>query len=220
MRKTIIISAFSAAAALGAMPASAATVIDCGNQGGNSCIVTDTNVLLDDAENAATVTGTTNQGTVTILFTSMSDALLDASSGQASITGGIDGTLSQISFDLLNGAFFTTALFNLSPQSGNNLGEATFATVTTENNGVVANQTFDLSGNGSNFVGIQAGAGERITGVNISTNGNFESFRQLRLGGVSAVPEPTTWAMMLVGFGAVGYSMRRRKVSYGARQLV
>jgi hypothetical protein len=31
---------------------------------------------------------------------------------------------------------------------------------------------------------------------------------------MSAIPEPTTWAMMLVGFGAVGYSMRRRKVGY------
>jgi outer membrane lipase/esterase len=30
----------------------------------------------------------------------------------------------------------------------------------------------------------------------------------------SAVPEPTTWAMMLVGFGAVGHSMRRRRVGY------
>ena len=26
-----------------------------------------------------------------------------------------------------------------------------------------------------------------------------------------AVPEPATWAMMLVGFGAVGFAMRRRK---------
>jgi hypothetical protein len=34
----------------------------------------------------------------------------------------------------------------------------------------------------------------------------------------SAVPEPTTWAMMLVGFGAVGFSMRRRKVGYGRVQ--
>jgi hypothetical protein len=33
------------------------------------------------------------------------------------------------------------------------------------------------------------------------------------LAAASAVPEPTTWAMMLVGFGAVGYSMRR-KLSY------
>jgi hypothetical protein len=30
----------------------------------------------------------------------------------------------------------------------------------------------------------------------------------------SAVPEPATWAMMLIGFGAVGYSLRR-KVSRG-----
>lgn len=27
---------------------------------------------------------------------------------------------------------------------------------------------------------------------------------------VTAVPEPATWAMLLVGFGAAGYSMRRR----------
>ena len=33
---------------------------------------------------------------------------------------------------------------------------------------------------------------------------------------VAAVPEPTTWAMMLIGFGAVGYSMRsRRRKSIG-----
>ena len=27
---------------------------------------------------------------------------------------------------------------------------------------------------------------------------------------VAAVPEPATWAMMLIGFGAIGFSMRRR----------
>lgn len=30
-------------------------------------------------------------------------------------------------------------------------------------------------------------------------------------GVVAAVPEPATWALMLVGFGGVGYTMRRRK---------
>jgi hypothetical protein len=35
----------------------------------------------------------------------------------------------------------------------------------------------------------------------------------------TAVPEPGTWAMMLLGFGAVGYSMRRRS-SYRFAQAV
>lgn len=30
---------------------------------------------------------------------------------------------------------------------------------------------------------------------------------------VAAVPEPGTWAMMLIGFGAMGVSMRRRRVT-------
>ena len=29
--------------------------------------------------------------------------------------------------------------------------------------------------------------------------------------GDGAVPEPSTWAMMLIGFGAIGYAMRRRR---------
>jgi hypothetical protein len=28
----------------------------------------------------------------------------------------------------------------------------------------------------------------------------------------SAVPEPATWGMMLLGFGAVGFSVRRKRV--------
>lgn len=30
----------------------------------------------------------------------------------------------------------------------------------------------------------------------------------------AAVPEPATWGLMLAGFGAAGYALRRRKVSY------
>lgn len=31
-----------------------------------------------------------------------------------------------------------------------------------------------------------------------------------------AVPEPSTWAMMLLGFGATGFAMRRRRAKLGA----
>ena len=35
----------------------------------------------------------------------------------------------------------------------------------------------------------------------------------------SAVPEPATWGMMLLGFGAIGFSMRRRRRTAGLLQI-
>ena len=45
------------------------------------------------------------------------------------------------------------------------------------------------------------------------TSGNFVRFGTptLRVNFLSAVPEPATWAMMLIGFGAVGFQLRRRR---------
>jgi hypothetical protein len=37
---------------------------------------------------------------------------------------------------------------------------------------------------------------------------------------VSSVPEPATWAMMLIGFGAVGYTMRIRRVGFKTLEAV
>jgi len=36
---------------------------------------------------------------------------------------------------------------------------------------------------------------------------------------IDAVPEPAAWAMMLIGFGAIGASMRRRKNRFAVRQF-
>jgi len=35
----------------------------------------------------------------------------------------------------------------------------------------------------------------------------------------AAVPEPSTWAMMLLGFGAIGFAMRRKTGATGERRL-
>lgn len=48
--------------------------------------------------------------------------------------------------------------------------------------------------------------------IDLSQGGNVATaFAQVGTGAVAAVPEPATWAMMLMGFGAVGFSVRRNR---------
>ncbi len=81
----------------------------------------------------------------------------------------------------------------------------------------------------------QTTLGDGITSTGISTNAIYVGFNNFVTGtglvngsltighseafasaGVAAVPEPATWAMMLIGFGAIGFATRRAKRSKGA----
>ncbi|HEU4820557.1 MAG TPA: PEPxxWA-CTERM sorting domain-containing protein [Qipengyuania sp.] len=48
-----------------------------------------------------------------------------------------------------------------------------------------------------------------ITSLTI-TDSNFENWHGIQVG-INAVPEPSTWAMLILGFGAVGGAMRLRR---------
>jgi hypothetical protein len=89
------------------------------------------------------------------------------------------------------------------------------------------------------FLNEQIASGDATTGVGIQTNAIRIAFDDFALGtGVKngnviighteafataaqtgAVPEPSTWAMMLFGFGAVGFAMRRRKDTHATKRL-
>lgn len=63
------------------------------------------------------------------------------------------------------------------------------------------------------------GNGRTITGFRLTSNLN--SFELDNVATISAVPEPAAWALMIIGFGAVGHSMRRRRrISYRFAQAV
>jgi hypothetical protein len=46
-----------------------------------------------------------------------------------------------------------------------------------------------------------------------SGSNTVTAFAQIGAGAPAAVPEPATWAMMLFGFGAVGFQMRRKRTA-------
>jgi PEP-CTERM motif len=72
-----------------------------------------------------------------------------------------------------------------------------------------------LLGNGDTFFAFLANGGDLITNVRYVTDnppGELTTLKQVRIiPGDNVVPEPSTWAMMLLGFGVVGYSIRRRR---------
>ena len=72
---------------------------------------------------------------------------------------------------------------------------------------------FDISGSTNlGFFTIN----DRFFSIDLAS-GLATSIGALSVGGITgitaaaAVPEPATWAMMLIGFGAIGYSMRKRQ---------
>lgn len=50
-----------------------------------------------------------------------------------------------------------------------------------------------------------------VSAVQPSSGFLWPTINNLTLGSVSAVPEPSTWAMMLLGFGFIGWSIRSAK---------
>lgn len=106
--------------------------------------------------------------------------------------------------------------FNLSP-GGADLGIAPLLDGTTA---LGAGTAFEVP-NGSGlddfwgFVSTIPFTSVTLIGGTQTGNQNAELYHldNLRFGAAStpAVPEPATWAMMLVGFGAIGWTMRRRR---------
>ena len=89
--------------------------------------------------------------------------------------------------------------------------------------------TFDEALLGQQIIGIHfGGAGEFGQSVTVfylfdfanptlSIDLNQQGFSDAVLytpNGVGVIPEPATWAMMLLGFGAIGFAMRRRRQSW------
>lgn len=177
------------------------------------------NVLFNNGVQTGTlVTGLTQAGTeVDFTGTSNGANVIRANGGQARLEGVLDTstpnpndtfTLDSLFFDLANGGFFNNLEFNL---FGGTATAANF--VLTDNTGGTFTFSNQALGSGSNFFGFQGTGGESIKNISITFNsGGVQDTRQIRLDEVlSAIPEPASWAMMIVGLGGMGALMRARR---------
>lgn len=160
--------------------------------------------------------GVTNQTGSRVTFTGV-EPLATPPQGQARLSA-VDGGLSELSFALDSGIGFREVEFNIFGTQAT----ATSAMLNfTDQFGTVFSNTFALS-NGQNFFSARSIDQQFITNVSFLLNGNVQDVRQFRIGGVGivpspevsgVVPEPASWAMMVLGFGLVGAGMRNRKSS-------
>lgn len=202
MRRIVLAALAGAAITLGTATAAnaAATISECTS--GSSCVSGTTNVNLGAYTGASPVFGTVGIGGPTVQFTS-TQGLLSTNSGAATVFTASGALLTNLTFQLLTGSF-TSAEFNLEQ------GSPSAFTVTLHTTGgadVILNPT-GLQGSNV-FDIVSPGGGESYTGATFTTSGGgFNDFKQLRLV-LAPVPEPATWALMLLGFGGIGMALRR-----------
>lgn len=116
-----------------------------------------------------------------------------------------DQDISALEFQAANGFNTTSTLYYDVLLDGVSIGSGSY---------------FGVPGSGSSFFGFSGALFDEVLLQVRDGNpggafdpGAFEAgdFDAFNFGGTSVVPEPGTWAMMLIGFGAVGFAMRRRR---------
>jgi hypothetical protein len=179
------------------------------------------------ASQGSTVLGELGQNSgVDVIFTGTttqnSDLRLSNGQGQATVTGGLNtGTNNpNDTYDItsFNVALEDNAAFNWIELSLMGTGTVSFSLLDDLGNIFTSDATgdfiYDLT-NGQNKFAFQAVDGQSIAGLSFNvTGGGVSSVSQVRIGqaaAAAAVPEPTTWAMALLGFGAIGFAMRRKR---------
>ncbi|CUT12558.1 hypothetical protein BF49_7138 [Bradyrhizobium sp.] len=156
-----------------------------------------------------TITGHIGSQSGTTLVTFKSDINVDAKDGFASIDATGNGRSQTPYHDLLitiaAGFTFTDLVFDV-------LNPSPF-TITASNLGF--SSLSDLPNGNTEFTAL-AIHGTNLTSIALHSDLGFTQIKQFELSGVmavTAVPEPTTWAMMLLGFAGVGFLAYRRRSS-------
>lgn len=149
------------------------------------------------------------------------DIRLQDGEGQADITGAeiVLGGNPNDTYSMLSGNIYLNngegmSWIEFALTSG---ATGTIDFILTDMNGATFNFFDQIIGNGDTFFAFEAIDGQLIANVYWEADtppGAVDILKQVRIlrdGDAPVVPEPGTWAMMLLGFGATGFAMRRSR---------
>ena len=138
----------------------------------------------------------------------------------AKVTGALDTGTSNpndtFGITAFNIALEDDALFEWIELSLTGTGTVSFSLLddsgTTFTSDAVGDFIFDLA-NGQNKFAFQSVNGQSIAGLSFTVaGGTVDTVSQVRIDPAFAVvPEPATWGMMLLGFGVIGFAIRRKR---------
>ncbi len=209
--RTFVLRSLALVALTAAVPASAATFVR--------------DAVIDVSAYLPGTTYSLNLGANRIAFDPVTVAIGDVVTGTVTFSGGRTATvsngsgselvrllLSQPNFANTRATYsltFNDVSGNLNQPTDPQTGLPTAFTGTSS--GTAAGPTANLNLTDSTF--SFSGFTYRLTYETAATNLDATNFGANRISfadPASAVPEPATWAMMLIGFGAIGGTMRRR----------
>lgn len=222
--RRVLITALAAAAAI-AVSAPAAAAVTVSNTNGSPLA----NQIYGIDSNGTTVYGSSpnNDSVANVTFTA--DTTVHIGAGFAQINDATPNTADWYSLiinpdqlfsdfkysTMLTGSGTISVYYLLSGCGCDATDLSNFSAVTAANGGV-------YSADNNNFNKILTGGTFDAFAIVSSTPIAFFEVKQMTFNGVDtpAVPEPATWAMMLLGFGGIGMAMRRRRRTSNALMQV
>lgn len=205
MMKTLLGSLAGVTILAAAASASAAVVIDTGANGPANKNVDWT----QEAGGDNFVYGVINNTSIGVVVEGAEDIKTSSEGGVVWIVPTVGSGLDFLRFSL-DGYDFSSFEVDLKDPTGNN---DTWSVTILTNDGTT--ETFNNFNGG--FINAYGTGGTRISSVQFQTSGDITGVGQVRFGGareIGVVPEPATWAMMIMGFGAAGALLRRRQSAF------
>ena len=205
--KTALVSAAIAAASV-ATPATAATTIDFNTASNGKYFVPSV------TSNGFLATENLNENGATPLGTNISVDSQGPSNGTVHLDSWTNNGADSIwTLTKVGGGAFSLNSFDFASAAYNVYSAASLVTITgtTAANATVSQIFAPVAGGFQTFTVLPTFA--NVTSVRFDAFGNLNrsAYDNIVVDAAGAVPEPASWAMMILGLGAVGFAMRRRQ---------